>query len=231
MKLLNEQLDFIVTPQLFFNKQIGDSKLLWQKISRSTSDLVSFLDNRTQWQTAGATFKKEFLEKIQWTEGLSSWQDWDFFIRVLNKKPHYIHYEKELPDVFIRRADKQRISLQYEYNKGVLEERVRTFENLKTHLNNHTYSQVLNTSIVSYLIGTFEKDRRLPISLLKEMIKKVSGYKKRSWVVIHIILFRMPLIKSLSYRLIRKRILGVVDINMKEMSEEMFEKLKFRLNE
>lgn len=239
LKKMNDELDFIIYPQLIFKDKIGDSNLLWRKSSSHKLDLFSFLDNRTQWQTAGAIFKTEFLltKKIVWSEKLRSWQDWDYFIRVLNKSSNYIHFSEELPDVFIRRGNQKRISNNSigkqwdELRQEIIQERISMFEDLKAELNNEEYSTILSQSLIAFLVREYEAVGFIPLNFVKEHLSQISEGKNKYWVILYVRLLNfnhcsgIQSIKSMGYRILRKRILGIYDFGMERISDKRLEEV------
>ena len=108
----NPELDFAVFPVLIFDKEPGDSLILWNVFTKE-NDLDRFIRYDVVWQTTSPIFKRNFVRKLRWDEMLLSAQDWDFHLKALAESPKYNKVET-IPDCFIRRDNKNnRISLRF----------------------------------------------------------------------------------------------------------------------
>jgi len=102
-------LDFLVFPILLFTEIPGDSDILFSNYSGDDA-LTQFIKQKSPWQTMGPIWRKESVKKIGgWDEGLATWQDWEFHIRMLLLGLRY-KVAEDLPDCFLRRDDRERIS-------------------------------------------------------------------------------------------------------------------------
>jgi hypothetical protein len=81
----NEDLDFLVSPALQFNKSAGDcGRFLCFPLEYDRSDLERMLIHDQPWLTTGPTWRKPFLMKLGgWNEELPCLQDWDLNFRAL----------------------------------------------------------------------------------------------------------------------------------------------------
>ncbi|RSK40512.1 glycosyltransferase family 2 protein [Mangrovimonas spongiae] len=85
-------LDFWVFQTQRFFKTPGDDAMVWNDLTKhNAADLNDFMGINPVWHTSGPQWKREFLVKnnLYFTEGVMSWQDWEFHIRVLLLQPKY----------------------------------------------------------------------------------------------------------------------------------------------
>ena len=85
--------DFYVFQTIRFFNTITHKDCIWNDLSRShTNDITDFLKLSPPWHTSGPLWKRSFLKtsQITYTEGVKSWQDWEFHIRVLTETTNYI---------------------------------------------------------------------------------------------------------------------------------------------
>ena len=88
------RIDFGVFPTLLLQRKLGTSDLLWN-IATNENDLDRFLFLDIPWQTGGALWRVDSLRKLgPWTEGLPSWQDWEFHTRALCRGFQYLRFQE-----------------------------------------------------------------------------------------------------------------------------------------
>ena len=88
----NPDYDFWVFQTIRCKERMGDDTHIWNSLERPHSeDIPAFLGINPVWHTSGPVFSKKFLETnhLHYTEGVRSWQDWEFHLRVLLLSPHY----------------------------------------------------------------------------------------------------------------------------------------------
>ncbi len=83
--------DFLVFQTIKKDLQTGKEYGLWHEFSPQENHLTEFLSLRSPWQTAGPVWKISSLLKhsLFFDEKLRIWQDVDFHLMVLYKKPTY----------------------------------------------------------------------------------------------------------------------------------------------
>lgn len=85
-------LDFWVFQTQRFYETVGDNLAIWNDLSKVNDfDLIDFLRLNPIWHTSGPLWKRSFLEEhgLRYQEGILSWQDWEFHLRVLLYHPDY----------------------------------------------------------------------------------------------------------------------------------------------
>lgn len=108
--LANLQYDFVVFPQLFFEKKPFDLDLLIN-VSTEEHPLYRFLTLDTVWLTSQPIWKIQSIKKIQgFDENLNSWQDLDLHLRALKYGLKFIHNSSMTPDCFWRINHQGRIT-------------------------------------------------------------------------------------------------------------------------
>ena len=119
--------DFLVFSVLFFDQKPGDMQEKWLYLHHSNHKL-SFLIHGI-WQTSGPLWRRESLGRHRFTEGVLSYQDWEFHLRYLcQNEPDYVIID-EVCDVYIRRGEKDNITLSHR-SQRFLENRVVLYEQL-----------------------------------------------------------------------------------------------------
>ena len=96
--LNNNGYDFYVFQTIRFFEDIDNKDCIWNDLSQSNSnDLKCFLSLSPVWHTSGPLWKRSFLKNNThfYTEGVSSWQDWEFHIRALLITTNYIKSDDE----------------------------------------------------------------------------------------------------------------------------------------
>lgn len=89
---LQPDFDFWVFQTVRCREQIGDDAHIWNSLETPNSeDIAAFLRINPTWHTSGPVFSKKFLDAndLHYTEGVRSWQDWEFHLRVLLHQPTY----------------------------------------------------------------------------------------------------------------------------------------------
>ncbi|MEP2771245.1 MAG: glycosyltransferase family 2 protein [Fulvivirga sp.] len=107
----NTAFDFVVTPMLYFNCQIGDDNRLVNYRSKE-DDLTRFLSYDFPWSITGPTWRKQSLKKTDGfdEDSIGGGQDFDLHIKALAKDFNYLVFNDALPDCFYRRHNQGRIS-------------------------------------------------------------------------------------------------------------------------
>ena len=227
-----DNLDFIVFPQLTFKKQIGDTKALWQRVSNEENDFLSFLKNQSQWQTAGAIIKRQFLieKKIRWMEGNPSWQDWEFFLKILFHSKNHCHFDSELPDIFIRR-DNEVARLSGASNKPSLasfEYKILLFNHLSAIFSDKTIQRHIARTLLFQLINLFEQSQNKQLHPIKKYLSELED-NSNTTNFLTLLYFKLILLSeksgiqifhSLGYRIIRKLFLHHQEHPMKKISDQ-----------
>jgi glycosyltransferase involved in cell wall biosynthesis len=96
--LKNTGYDFYVFQTIRFFNDINNKDCIWNDLSKpNLNDLKSFLDLSPIWHTSGPLWQKSFLAHNMhfYTEGVSSWQDWEFHIRALLITTNYLKSDDE----------------------------------------------------------------------------------------------------------------------------------------
>lgn len=102
----NPKKDLFIFHSGVFNKELGDSNLLWNVVDAHETNsqlLERFIHQDAPWCTNGVLWQKEFFLKIgMWSEILTAWQDWELHTKSLLHDPTII-ISSEKPDNFYRR--------------------------------------------------------------------------------------------------------------------------------
>ncbi|WP_052466921.1 glycosyltransferase family 2 protein [Psychroserpens damuponensis] len=96
--LNNSGYDFYVFQTIRFFDKLHLKDCVWNDLSQpNASDFKSFLSLNPIWHTSGPLWSKSFLinNKLFYTEGVSSWQDWEFHIRALLLSTNYLKSDDE----------------------------------------------------------------------------------------------------------------------------------------
>jgi len=102
--------DFIVSPTFLFDKDPGDTDILFNKNGKEGSALDRFMMLDIPWQTAGPTWRREAVVALNgWDGNLPSWQDIDFHIRAVLADLDYKWLA--VPDTYHRRPGSGRESI------------------------------------------------------------------------------------------------------------------------
>ncbi|MFC5195461.1 glycosyltransferase family 2 protein [Bizionia hallyeonensis] len=91
--LAQPEYDFYVFQTARFYHPNKDPDAIWNDLRKPNShDLADFLSVNPVWHTSGPIWRKDFLvhNGLHFTEGVRSWQDWEFHIRVLLHNPNYL---------------------------------------------------------------------------------------------------------------------------------------------
>lgn len=92
----NKGLDFWVFQTVRFLGELETADRIWNDLSKPNScDMTDFLQINPVWHTSGPVWSRAFLKKnsLTFTEGVLSWQDWEFHIRALLDSPKYAKFE------------------------------------------------------------------------------------------------------------------------------------------
>ncbi len=119
--------DFWVFQTIRFYEKIGDNNLVWNRLDKPTAgDLLDFLAINPVWHTSGPLFSRKFLieNKLYYTEGTQSWQDWEFHIRVLLQNPNYFKFSDPRAAVYQRFHDNETINKRA--SLAITEDRIET---------------------------------------------------------------------------------------------------------
>ncbi|PWI31502.1 hypothetical protein DI383_02205 [Flavobacteriaceae bacterium LYZ1037] len=111
--LKNPEYPFHVFQTARFNNKIQDSDAVWNSLSKpNASDLQDFLNINPVWHTSGPIWSKRFLiqNNLCFTEGVNSWQDWEFHIRVLLLHPSYLKINSKETMVYQRFHEEEAIN-------------------------------------------------------------------------------------------------------------------------
>lgn len=142
----NANADFFVFQVGIFHDSSYICDILWSKIT-SENSLNSFLWSKG-WSISNSFFRSEFLKRDHFfNEEAQSWQDVEFHIRALLKKPVIVFSEDNKPDVFIRFSNISRVS-----NTNL------SFQRIKSRLNTYL-------SIEEKLINAGQFDFVIPFKL------------------------------------------------------------------
>ena len=76
-----------------FNKEIGDTNIIWNKLNTKEDDVVRFLNQDMPWHTSGPVWLNNNL--LHFNEQALSFQDWEYHLRFLVQKKNYY---KDLDD-------------------------------------------------------------------------------------------------------------------------------------
>lgn len=129
------ELDFGVFQTQRFYQTIGDDPMVWNDLTKpNIADFNDFMTLNPVWHTSGPLWKREFLVQntLSFTEGVLSWQDWEFHIRVLLKTPRY----KKFPDLPIGVFQRfhEGVAINKMQEEAVLINRLKTIEMLAVQL-------------------------------------------------------------------------------------------------
>ena len=103
--LKNTGFDFYVFQTMRFFDDIKNTDCIWNDLSHSNNrDMKEFLSLNPVWSTLGPLWQKSFLINNNhfYTEGVSSWQDWEFHIRALLKTTNYLKSDDEASAILQR---------------------------------------------------------------------------------------------------------------------------------
>ncbi|MBU2929557.1 glycosyltransferase family 2 protein [Winogradskyella psychrotolerans] len=98
LALNNKGYDFCVFQTIRFYDTIENKDCLWNDLTQpNTADFKSFLNLSPVWHTSGPLWNRTFLidKNLFYTEGVPSWQDWEFHIRVLLISTNYVKFPDE----------------------------------------------------------------------------------------------------------------------------------------
>lgn len=137
----NYDFDMLVSHTASFNKEIGDSDLLWNYIVPHDSNiniLKRYMNLDMPWCTNGVTWSKPFLNKIgTWNENLISWQDWELHSRAMFYNPTILYNTKHADNYF--RKDTAHVSIGTEHKSKVylksIETAIKSVSKLMLRLN------------------------------------------------------------------------------------------------
>jgi glycosyltransferase involved in cell wall biosynthesis len=124
----NPDFDFWVFQTVRFKNTLADADRIWNDLSKPNhADLHDFLGINPVWHTSGPVWRKNFLAQhsLSFTEGVQSWQDWEFHIRVLLQAPNYLKIEDVSAAAYQRFHDSESINKQA--NKSITENRLSLF--------------------------------------------------------------------------------------------------------
>lgn len=95
-------IDIFAFPTVRFTNDISNTSSLFYANDTHLGIVAAFI-LRPQWCICGSLIKKHFLEcnNIQFEEGLTKWQDWEFHLQVLIKGAKCLR-GYEIPDVYLR---------------------------------------------------------------------------------------------------------------------------------
>jgi len=143
----NKSLDFIVFQGAVFYDEKVTPVFFWN-VASDENDLKRFFKFDSPWQTSGPLWNRRFLldNQMQWDEHLALWQDIDFHLQVLLKKPNYT-FSEEAVDYLVRGSSADSLS-RISYNQpDKAASRIYFFEKYLMHLKKREYS--FQTSFLS----------------------------------------------------------------------------------
>ncbi len=99
--------DFWVFQTVRFFDSFEDENFdcIWNDLNKPNfNDLYDFLCLNPVWSVSGPLWNKDFLlnKRLSFTEGINSWQDWEFHIRILLETANYIKIEDSNTRVYQR---------------------------------------------------------------------------------------------------------------------------------
>lgn len=188
--LKDDKIDFSVARYANFDEKNTISKEPAFDKNRSRNlDLVHFIDNSVFWGTIDFLCRRDVLKDVVFNEKLQSGQDYNFFVRVLLKRPTGIFIDRELS---LRRMHPQ--SIQNEQSADSLK-RLRnkffiywfTFDDCR-HADSTTRSYLMKNAILFYHKLLLHVKPAIPLRELLETVKNEFGSRK-AVAVLPILLF------------------------------------------
>ncbi len=197
--------------------------------------LESFLSFEVVYQTTAPTWKTSFLREnnITWNPFSAPWDDVDFSINALSKKP-IIKWNNVLPDYFVRKEDDPNALTSI---NNIVEKVVSNFKTYEHWLNNEHHKPIMVKNFPDYMLSKLEfllppKDLNYFIHSHPDLILKHLGKGSLSYLKLYNKTRDIPLLKGVIYRLrpfltgIKRRPVRKKDIILTaEMKKEIIEKL------
>lgn len=92
-----------------FNKEIGDTNVVWNKLNTKEDDVIRFLNQDMPWHTSGPVWLN--LNLLHFNEKALSFQDWEYHLRflILNKN-YYKDLEEKLTGYYRKDNHQKSIS-------------------------------------------------------------------------------------------------------------------------
>jgi glycosyltransferase involved in cell wall biosynthesis len=102
--------DLWIFPVLLFREYPGDHAILWNDME-SGDDVIRFVQSDPPWHTSSPIWRRSaFLELGGFNERIIYGDDSDLHLRALFAESRLAKFPDELPDVFIRRSNQDRIT-------------------------------------------------------------------------------------------------------------------------
>jgi glycosyltransferase involved in cell wall biosynthesis len=102
--------DLWVFQVMLFDKTAGDLSVCWNSL-KGKNDLERFLRSDPPWHTSSSLWRREAFDRIGgFNEAVMYGDDTDLHVRALLRRLGYAKYPEVLPDVFVRRSERARIT-------------------------------------------------------------------------------------------------------------------------
>ena len=182
MEIKNSSQDFVVARTCNFKAGVLQEPYKYEKESNLS---------KIHWYTYDVLLKREIAEKISWNEQMRSWQDYNYFCKMLLETEKGIYIDKiltyrRLHAVSIQSAlNKDKVN----YSKEIFENRLHTFEDVKNRISCSTKTELIFglMNLVFFLAKT---------SRAIENVERVDDIVKRNFGRKSFIIFRTALLSN-----------------------------------